>query len=104
MQDAAPVVRRSPLRARLGPPTLVAAGSGARDDEAYVYRSHRRKRYRPGYSDRHCAKRPALDCQAMVNLSRRPILDLTDHGRLRTQSDALNDLNRTRTSVRLLLA
>jgi hypothetical protein len=28
MQDAAPVVRRSPLRARLGPPTLVAAGSG----------------------------------------------------------------------------
>jgi hypothetical protein len=28
MQDAAPVVRRSPLRARLGPPSLVAAGSG----------------------------------------------------------------------------
>lgn len=28
MQDAAPVVRRSPLRARLGPPTLVATGSG----------------------------------------------------------------------------
>lgn len=28
MQDAAPVVRRSPLRARLGPPTLVVAGSG----------------------------------------------------------------------------
>src|SRR5262245_15004154 len=30
MQDAAPVVRLSPLRARLGPPTLVGAGSGLR--------------------------------------------------------------------------
>ena len=69
-----------------------------------MYRSHNRKRYRPGYSDRHCAKRPALDCQAMVNLSRRQILDLADHGRFCAQSDALNDLNRTRTSVRLLLA
>jgi hypothetical protein len=39
-----------------------------------VYRSHNRKRYRPGYSDRHSAQRPALDCQAIVNLSRRPIL------------------------------
>lgn len=102
--------RRGPSRPPIPPQGATGAAYprrhrlGARNDEAYVYRSHRRKRYRPGYSDRHCAKRPALDCQAMVNLSRRPILDLTDHGRLRTQSDALNDLNRTRTSVRLLLA
>ena len=76
--------RRGPSRPPIPPQGATGAAYprrrrlGARDDEAYVYRSHRRKRYRPGYSDRHCAKRPALDCQAMVNLSRRPILDLTD--------------------------